>query len=234
MPTTSKKTEMVESLKRQILTLDLPPGSDLDEAQLCATYDLSRTPVREVLRDLDGLGYVQLREQRSPRVSDLSHITLRNFFLAAPMMYGAVLQLAAQNATVDQIAELRTAQDTFKTALRTGSVADRTLANNRFHDITGDMAGSVYLRPSFQRLLIDHARIGMTFYQPQTNERAQDLTTASAQHDAIIAAIAGRDADAAAQLAEDHWALSRDQIGTFLMPESLDQPLGRMPPPKSA
>ncbi len=229
-----KKSDMAESLKRQILTLELPPGTDLDEAQLCEAYDLSRTPVREVLRDLDGLGYVQLREQRSPRVSELSHVTLRNFFLAAPMIYGAVLQLAAQNATVDQVTELQAAQDSFKTALRTGSVADRTLANNRFHEITGEMAGSVYLLPSFHRLLIDHARIGMTFYQPQTNERAQDLTKASEQHDAIIKAIANRDEKTAAQLAEDHWALSRDQIGTFLMPDALDQPLGRMPSPKTA
>lgn len=234
MATKSKKTEMADSLKRQILTLELPPGADLDEAQLCDRYDLSRTPVREVLRDLDGLGYVQLREQRSPRVSDLSHVTLRNFFLAAPMIYGAVLQLAAQNATADQISDLQNAQEAFKAALRTGSVADRTLANNRFHEITGDMAGSVYLLPSFHRLLIDHARIGMTFYQPQTNERAEDLTKASEQHDAIIHAIAQRDEQTAAQLAEDHWALSRDQIGTFLMPDALDQPLGRMPSPKTA
>lgn len=234
MATKSKKTDMAESLKQQILTLDLPPGTDLDEAQLCESYDLSRTPVREVLRDLDGLGYVQLREQRSPRVSDLSHVTLRNFFLAAPMIYGAVLQLAAQNATAEQVKELQVAQDAFKTALRTGSVADRTLANNRFHEITGEMAGSVYLLPSFHRLLIDHARIGMTFYQPQTNDRAQDLTKASEQHDAIIEAIANRDEKTAAQLAEDHWALSRDQIGTFLMPDALDQPLGRMPSPKTA
>lgn len=225
---------MAETLKRQILTLDLPPGADLDEAQLCDTFGLSRTPVREVFRDLEGLGYVQLREQRSPKVSDLSHVTLRNFFLAAPMIYGAVLQLAAVNARPDQIAALQNAQDAFKSALRSGSVADRTLSNYRFHEITGEMADSVYLLPSFHRLLIDHARIGMTFYQPSTNERAQDLTEASHQHDAIIAAISNRDEATAAQLAEDHWALSRDRMSMFLMPDPLDQPLGHMPAPKTA
>ena len=229
-----RKYEMAETLKRQILTLELPPGTDLDEAHLCETFSLSRTPVREVFRDLDGLGYVKLREQRSPRVSDLSHVTLRNFFLAAPMVYGAVLQLASLNARPHQIVELQAAQDAFKSALRSGSAADRTLANYRFHEITGEMAGSVYLLPSFHRLLIDHARIGMTFYQPQTNERAQDLTEASRQHDAIIEAITNRDENTAVQLAEDHWALSRDQMSLFLMPDPLDQPLGQMPTTKTA
>ncbi|MEM8751223.1 MAG: GntR family transcriptional regulator [Pseudomonadota bacterium] len=229
-----RKSELAETLKQQILTLELQPGTDLDEAQLCETFSLSRTPVREVFRDLDGLGYVRLREQRSPKVSDLSHMTLRNFFLAAPMVYGAVLQLAALNAKPHQIIALKAAQDAFKSALRSGGAADRTLANYRFHEITGEMAGSVYLLPSFHRLLIDHARIGMTFYQPQSNERAQDLTQASRQHDAIIDAIANRDEAAAVQLAEDHWALSRDQMGMFLMPDPLDQPLGQMPTPKTA
>ncbi|MEM6887197.1 MAG: GntR family transcriptional regulator [Pseudomonadota bacterium] len=234
MPSKTRKSDLADALKRQILTLELPPGSDLDEAQLCEAYGLSRTPVREVFRDLDGLGYIQIREQRSPKVCDLSHITLRNFFLAAPMIYGAVLQLAASNAREDQIAALRTAQDAFKSSLRTGSAADRTLANYRFHEITGDMAGSVYLLPSFHRLLIDHARIGMTFYQPRSNESAQDMAEASRHHDEIIRAIEDRDEAAALQLAEDHWALSRDRMGMFLMPDALNQPLGRLPTPQSA
>lgn len=234
MPPKTRKAELTETLKRQILTLELQPGSDIDENQLCEAFDLSRTPVREVFRDLDGLGYLQLREQRSPKVSDLSHVTLRNFFLAAPMIYGAVTRLAASNARPDQIEALRAAQDDFKSALRQGTAADRTLANYRFHEITGQMADSVYLMPSFHRLLIDHARIGMTFYRPQTNGRAEEMSLASDQHDQIIAAIEAGDETVAAKLADDHWALSRDQISLFLMPSALDQPLGSLPKPRTA
>lgn len=230
----TRKTDLADWLKRQILTLQLDPGSDLDETQLCDSFGLSRTPVREVFRDLDGLGYVQIREQRSPKVSDLSHVTLRNFFLAAPMIYGAVLRLAAGNARPDQITALKAAQDDFRAALQSGSAEDRTLANYRFHEITGEMAGSVYLMPSFHRLLIDHARIGMTFYRPQGSDTAMDMGLASDQHDQIIAAIEAGDAATAARLADDHWALSRDQISLFLMPEALDQPLGQMPQPRTA
>ncbi|NVO54271.1 GntR family transcriptional regulator [Rhodobacteraceae bacterium B1Z28] len=230
----SRKGELREHLKVSILTLRLRPGADLDEAHLSDAFGLSRTPLREVFRQLAGEGYLDLRTNRSARVSEMSYTTLRDFFLAAPMVYGAILRLAALNATAVQIDDLKDAQQTFKAALRSGSGADRALANNRFHDVTGEMSGNVYLLPSFNRLLIDHARIGMTFYRPQAGKMSQNLSLASQQHDAIIAAIEARDDATAAKLAEDHWNLSRDQIELFVMPDALDVPMGAPPLSKPA
>lgn len=230
----NRKQKLLDYLKVSILTLRLPPGEDLDEAQLSDAFSLSRTPLREVFRHLAGAGYLDLRANRSARVSEMSYTTLRDFFLAAPMIYGAILRLAALNATSDQIAELKQAQDTFKDALHSGSAEKRALANNRFHEITGEMAGNVYLLPSFHRLLIDHARIGITFYRPKNAEMSGNLSLASQQHDAIIGAITERDEATAAQLAEDHWNLSRDQIELFVMPEALDIAMGTLPRSKPA
>ncbi|WP_050604390.1 GntR family transcriptional regulator [Ruegeria sp. 6PALISEP08] len=221
-----RKQKLFEHLKVSILTLRLQPGADLDEATLSEEFELSRTPLREVFRQLAGEGYLELRQNRGARVSGMSYTTLRDFFLAAPMIYGAILQLAAKNAKPTQIDLLKQAQDTFKSALHSGSGADRAMANNQFHEVTGEMADNVYLLPSFKRLLIDHARIGMTFYRPQDQVMADNLSQASSQHDAIIAAIEAGDEAAAAQLAIDHWNLSRDQIELFVTPSGLDLPLG--------
>lgn len=223
------KTALYAHLKQAILTLELRPGEDLDEAQLSAQFGVSRTPLREVFRVLEGAGYLELTQNRGARVSPLSHTTLRDFFLAAPMVYGAVMRLAAQNATAPQLAKLQAAQDAFKQALGKGVAADRAMANNRFHEITGEMADNVYLLPSFQRLLIDHARISMTFYRPTDAQMARNVAEASRQHDAIIAAIADGDEAAVGQLAIDHWNLSRGQIEKFVMPDGLDIPLGAEP-----
>ncbi|MCC0016485.1 MAG: GntR family transcriptional regulator [Rhodobiaceae bacterium] len=222
----SPKARFYGDLRISILTLDLRPGADLDEARLAEKYGLSRTPLREVLRELAGEGYVELRENRGARVSDMSYTTLRDFFLAAPMIYAAILQLAARNRTERQIGELRLAQREFVSALRKGSAVDRTLANNRFHEITGEMAGNIYLLPSFRRLLIDHARIGMTFYRPANNEMAENLSLASDQHEEIIEAIAAGDDARSARLAEEHWNLSRGQIELFVTPAGLEASLG--------
>lgn len=223
----SRKDDLIQHLRVEVLTLGLRPGSDLDEAHYAQQFALSRTPLREVFRHLAGEGYLDVRQNRGVRVSEMSHGSLRDFFLTAPMIYGAILRLAALHATQDQLADLQAAQDDFRAALATGTGADRALANNRFHEVTGEMCGNVYLLPSFQRLLIDHARFSMTFYQP--NGDAQTQQTAADQHDQIIAAIAQRDADAAAKLAQAHWDLSRGEIESFVMPAALDIPLGTLP-----
>lgn len=222
----TRKAALSAHLRSAVMTLKLRPGDDLDEAQLSEAFGLSRTPLREVFRQLAGAGYLELRENRGARVSEMSYTALRDFFLVAPMIYGAVLRLAAQNATSEQIERLKTAQEVFRATLRDGSAEDRALANNHFHEITGEMAANVYLLPSFQRLLIDHARIGMTFYRPNQAGMGESLDLACAQHDAIIAAIEARDEAAAGRLAADHWALSRDQIEMFVTPAGLDLPLG--------
>lgn len=223
------KSDVLKHLRHAILTQALLPGADLDEATLSDQWALSRTPLRDVLRQLAGEGFVEIRENRGARVSEMSHRTLRDFFLAAPMIYGAVLRLAASNGTPAQIAALKKAQVQFKAALRSDDVAARALANNHFHSVTGQMADNVYLLPSFNRLLIDHARISMTFFRPRDAATTENLNAASQQHDAIIAAIEGADADAAADLAIAHWNLSRHNIEQFVMPQGLNLPLGDAP-----
>ncbi len=236
MPETAKdrKATLLADLRRDVLTMVLEPGSDLDEATLAETYGLSRTPLRDAFRELTGEGYLTLHQNRGARVAEMGHRTLRDFFLAAPMIYSSITQLAAENATPVQLDQLKDAQTAFKASLHSGNAADRTLANNRFHAITGEMAGNVYLQPSLNRLLIDHARISMTFYQPRNSAMAENVSLASEQHDGIIRAIEDGNGAKAAQLALDHWELSRGQIELFVMPTALDAPLGAAPGARTA
>lgn len=224
--TKDKKHKLVIALRKQILTLELPPGANLDEASLADKFGLSRTPLREVFQQLAGEGFVALKENRGARVSGMGHETLRNFFLVAPMIYAAIARLAAANATPNQVEQLKQAQIAFRTALRSGATPDRALANNRFHALMGEMADNPYLTPSLNRLLIDHARIGMTFYRPQNADMVENLAEASRHHDEFIEAIARRDEERAASLAVEHWNLSRHQIEIYVLPNGLNLSLG--------
>ena len=105
------------------------------------------------------------------------------------------------------------------------------MGNERFHSIIGEMADNEFLMPSLRRLLIDHTRIGMTFYSPRKLELANQRELAADQHDQFIDLIEAGNADAAADLAVAHWELSRAQIESFVTPESINIPLGREPRP---
>ena len=220
--TKQKKARAQSELRHLILTQQLAPGADLDEMSLSERWSLSRTPLRDVLRQLAGEGYVDIRENRGARVAEMSQGSLRDFFLAAPMIYSAVLQLAAQNANAVQIVALKAAQAGFKEALQGRDIATRALANAQFHEITGDMAGNTYLLPSFKRLLIDHTRISMAFFRPSDAQALEHLEKAGDQHDQIIAAIEKGDAKTAGALAIEHWTLSRERIEQCVLPAALE------------
>ena len=225
----SKKSACLEDIRRRVLTEALEPGIYLDEVELAEAYGISRPPLREVLRQLAGEGYVVLHENRGAQVAPMTHKTLRNFFVAAPMIYAATSRLAAEHATPAQIARLKECQRAFRQAIRSGDAAERALGNERFHSIIGEMAENEYLMPSLRRLLIDHTRISMTFYNPRKLSFATARELAADQHDQFIALIEAGDADAAADLAVAHWELSRAQIESFVSPDSISLPLGRAP-----
>lgn len=225
----SKKATCLEDLQKRILTQNLEPGVYLDETLIAEKYQISRPPLREVLRQLAGEGYVVLQQNRGAQVAPMTHKTLRNFFVAAPMIYAAVTRLAAEHATAAQIVDLKKCQWAFRQAITNGTAAERALGNERFHSIIGEMADNEFLTPSLRRLLIDHTRIGMTFYDPRKADMACISSTAADQHDQFIDLIEAGDASAAAELAVAHWELSRVQIESFVSPPSIHYPLGRTP-----
>lgn len=225
----SKKTQCIEDLRRRVLTEALEPGVYLDETELAETYGISRPPLREVLRQLAGEGYVVLHENRGAQVAPMTHKTMRNFFVAAPMIYAGVTRLAALYRTPAQLVKLKECQWAFRQTIRNGSAAERAVGNERFHSIIGEMADNEFLMPSLRRLLIDHTRIGMTFYDPRKAEMACVSAEAADQHDQFIALIEAGDDEAAADLAVAHWELSRAQIESFVTPISMTIPLGRAP-----
>ncbi len=217
----SRKSSLYDDLKRQILTMELDPDADLDEVSLSERYGLSRTPVRDIFRRLAGEGYVDIRENRGARVIPMDHSTLRNFFQVAPMIYAAIGRLAVQNFKPRQLTDLKDTQERFRTASTANDALSMVLENNRFHEIMGEMSGNVYLRPSLGRLLIDHARIGHTFFRPRNEDMNNRLKLAIDHHDAFIAALAAHDENTVVDLVFEHWELSRETMEMFIAPAAL-------------
>ena len=215
------KQAIHDDLKKRILTMELEPGAALDEASLCKRYSISRTPLREILRALAGEGCVDIINHRGAYVSSMSHKVMRDFFVTAPMIYAAIGRLAAENARADQIEAMRDIQARFRAAIEAGDSADMVYWNQCFHALMGDMANNPYLAPSYERLLIDHARISQTFYRPRDPQMVTRMFDALEQHDRMIDAIEAGDAAGIVDLIVEHWELSRDLVEYFVKPDPL-------------
>ena len=218
-----KKALLVETLKRRIISMELAPGAVVDETLLSEEFGLSRPPVRELIRQMAAEGYLDLEANRSARVSSMSHQSLRNFFLAAPLIYISTTQLAAINATPVEIDQLKKIQASFREAIDQNNLEGRVYYNNLFHLEIGRIAENPYLLPSLERLLIDHARLGKIFYQhPNTTDMQEDLDTAVIQHDQIIDAIERHNAGEAGEIVRVHMDLSRRRMTEYVVPTGID------------
>ena len=217
----SAKEEITSQLRREILMLERAPGTPIDEMSLCRQFAVSRTPLREILRQLAGEGYVHLTQNKGAVVAPMDPKSMRNFFLTAPMIYASISRLAAQTATIRDIDDLFAIQKDFKSAVEAQHVESLVTQNERFHYKIGEMADNAYLMPSLQRLLMEHARIGQTFWQSGPDGPGNDILEASRHHDRFIDIFASHDEEAAVALTMAHWELSKNNIDAYIRPAPL-------------
>lgn len=217
----SNKEEAYKDLKQRVLTLDLPPGHPLDEVLLSEQYELSRTPLREVLQRIAGEGYINLEAHRSATVSSMDLVTMRSFFQSAPMIYAAIARLATEQATKSQIATLKKIQSGFRKSVQRNAASDMSMLNHQFHEYLGVMAASPYLAPSLGRLLIDHTRMSHRFYRVRQTSSHKRIDEACNQHDEMIQAIEDQAPGKTVELTIAHWELSRTEMDKYVMPDSL-------------
>ena len=224
-PSPDRKAALGQALRHRILSMELAPGSSLDEVALAEEFGLSRPPGRELMRQMAAEGYIELEANRAARVASMNFDSLRNYFLAAPLIYVATTKLAAAHATQAEIDGLKRIQERFRAAVQGEMVDERVLQNDQFHYAIGKMAHNPYLLPSLARLLIDHARLGKTFYQPRDERMDAELAEAMQQHDDIIDAIERRDAEAAGEIVRAHVYLARRNMASYVTPEGVAVPI---------
>lgn len=206
----SKTARVYESLKNKIISLELPPGFPINEASLAVSLGVSKTPIREALRQLERDGLV---ENVASRGSVVSHITLREigdvFQIRELIESGAARRAAMLGGNAELMRELEHDRlllerdsDGEKLMDEWGSWEDVHLAIVR-------SLGNMLLVEVYSRLIDRIARIRNHYKHHFTNRRFRDILI---EHTAILDAIAGGDAD----LAETAMQLHLQKAGVFI------------------
>src|SRR4051812_23447129 len=77
----------------------ISPGSPLEEVRLAAEFGVSRTPIREVLRQLEAMGFVEARPHRGAVVAQISPEQLNDMFRVMSELESICAAWSAQNMT---------------------------------------------------------------------------------------------------------------------------------------
>lgn len=104
----SRRSEIVESLRKKILLNEFGPGESVPEESLAAEFSVSRTPVREALIVLEHQGLVANEANRGFRVVSVSIESIRSYFEIARALYPTMFSLflaRADERSVNQIVQ---------------------------------------------------------------------------------------------------------------------------------
>ncbi|MDT0307325.1 GntR family transcriptional regulator [Streptomyces sp. DSM 44917] len=99
--------QLLDELRRSIITGALRPGQELAATRLAEEFDVSHIPVREALRSLANEGLVTLHSQRKARVAGIDVADVENVYRLRILIEGDLIERAASRYTDTHLAAFR-------------------------------------------------------------------------------------------------------------------------------
>lgn len=203
-PTKATRAEELQTrLAEAIVSGLLPPGSSLDEAQIAAEYAVSRTPVREALRQLSSSGLVEIRPHRGAVVAKPDDLQLRDMFAVMGELEAlCAAQCALRMGRVER-RSLDELHESMASLVRNGDLNNYSAANIAFHVAIYRGGGNAYLAD-----LASATRRRLAPFRRAQFEGRDRLSRSHHEHGLVVQAIQRGDGERAASAMRDHIAQS--------------------------
>ena len=195
-----------QALERMITLGELAPGDKLNEASLAERLGVSRGPVREAFRMLEEAGLLTLKKNRGVYVRQVPLDEALEIYALRAMMEAEVGALLAVKASAEQIAALQTLLDSMEAAVAASDAPLYFQLNVEFHETLVSFAGNKKMSLLYRRL----TRELDLFRRRNLSEQAL-LSNSIQEHREVLAAIASRDPERAAQTLRSHVLQSRER-----------------------
>lgn len=198
-----------EHMKRDIITGHLQPGQRLVERELSERYHVSRTPLREALRDLVRAGFAITIPYRGVAVRTIGYEYARNIYDLRIGVEGLAAYLAAERASKDELGGLEASYAAIARAARAGQRDEVMLLNTRFHELIATATHNDLLVDKVQELWASVNLLrGISWIGNARTEKSSE------EHRLILQALLRRDAPQAREAAERHIRSSWEAVAT--------------------
>jgi DNA-binding GntR family transcriptional regulator len=207
-----------EDIKQKIVSLELPPGSVIDEGSLQDELDLGRTPIREALKRLSLEKLVNIVPRRGMFVSEIGITDLQQLFELRVMLESLAARFAAQRGNHEQWHRMELALNGLPWSdLPTEDEA--LMANEALitidkacHEIVYEAANNEFL----QDTLITHYALSLRLWYFFLADIG-DMRQAILEHKRILKALKARDAESASQLMKSHIQAFQEEIQSVML-----------------
>jgi GntR family transcriptional regulator, trigonelline degradation regulator len=191
----SLRTMAVTSLRKAIFSLHFKPGEKLTERALCELTGVSRSLMREVLRDLEAHGLIANTPHRSPVVTTLTRSDARDIYEVRSALEPMAARLFVERATDDQIIRLNGVAERCSQAMNDKNVLALIDALESFYNMLFEGAGNRTAATLARTLHSKESLLRAITFQRQTDA---DTKQSMKQIERIAAAIRARNGEAAA------------------------------------
>lgn len=226
-------------LERRILSGELAAGAKLNEVDVAGALGISRGPVREAFSALSRAGLLRVEKNRGVFVREVSLEEATEFYEVRAALEGLIGQLAARRIAIDEVEQLRALVKRMQVmgAPRTGPAArpaprggsskvaephsleqkqrradDYFALNVEFHDLLARSARNNALLANYRGVVNQ-----LDLYRRATLQRGDDhVPQSTAEHEAIVEAVAARDEQRAQALLTQHVLGSRERAHALL------------------
>ena len=200
------RESIVDALRSSIMHGDLKPGSKISEPALALQYGISRTPVREALRQLDSEGFLRVTPRRGARVAPITERDVCEFYEIKAELEGYAARLATEHITDRELNKMEQLNSQMESYFQKGDHKRVFRLHNEFHEVFQRASGNEHLSQLIKLLVAKFQRFRILLTISGKSEGSFK------QHRDIIAAFRNKDADKAELLVQENARFGKDVI----------------------
>jgi DNA-binding GntR family transcriptional regulator len=193
----SMQERVITEMRRQIITGELAPGDNLSEIALAESFGVSRTPVREALKQLETEGLVEIRPRVGTFVTTPSRRQFIELFEMKELLEGAAARMLACRGQVPELERLKINVLETDHAVATQDGASYARHVEAFHELLIVGSDNAKLEAHYRMLM---NQLAYTRLLTTSLDEADRLLQANHEHRRALQHIVAKDGDTAERI----------------------------------
>jgi len=188
-----------KTLRQAILTGELKPGERLMEIHLANKLGVSRTPIREAIRQLELEGLVIMVPRKGAQVASITEKSMSDVLEVRLALDKLAVELASKRISYEQKEELHQALVDFENMVFSGNASEIAKADVAFHDKIFEATGNMRLGQMVNNLAEQMYRYRFEYIKEESGH-----LRLIEEHKAIYEAIISGNVEAATKAISTH------------------------------
>ncbi len=128
------REQIADTIRDAIIKGILKPDERVAEAEMANKFNISRTPIREAMRQLESEGFIKVTPHRGAFVAPITEKDIREFYAIKSILEGYAARLACNRISEEDIRKMDDLNNKFEIVHKNGEWRTAFKLHNEFHE----------------------------------------------------------------------------------------------------